>query len=373
MHSNTPVLRAINLSIAVLLLILILGAYWFVWRALPQTAGELTAPVSAPASIVRDSRGVPHITAATWQDALFLQGYATAQDRMWQMDAMRRMAGGELSEVVGEAALESDRETRRLRLPQLAELQEHRLTPEAREIFAAYARGVNYYLETNRGKLPVEFSILRYDPRPWRIRDTVLIGLQMSRRLTTSWREEIRKQHMLAKGDPAKVEFLFPPRLSTDDSPGSNAWAISGAHTADGKPMLANDPHLEYSLPSTWHLVHLKAGDLDVTGATLPGVPAVIIGHNQHIAWGVTNLEFDMQDLYRERVDLQSARYIYRGQAEQAQVERNIVPVKGQKPVEVITVVTRHGPLTVTDQNQGYALQWLNAGIEAPWTSPSWQ
>ncbi len=288
------VLRVINLSIAVLLLLLLVGVYWFVWRALPQTSGEISAPVSAQASIVRDSLGVPHITAATWQDAVFLQGYATAQDRMWQMDAMRRLAAGELSEVIGPATLAADTEARRLRLPQIAEAQEKKLTAEAREIFAAYARGVNYFLETHRENLPVEFSVLGYEPRPWRLRDTILIGLQMTRTLTTSWQEELRKLHMLAKGDAEKVAYLYPPRLATEVSPGSNAWAVSGKHTASGKPLLASDPHLEYAAPSTWYMVHLKAGDLDVTGASLPGVPAVIIGHNKRIAWGITNLEFDM-------------------------------------------------------------------------------
>ncbi|MEO5925749.1 MAG: penicillin acylase family protein [Bryobacteraceae bacterium] len=361
-RARFSVLRAINLSIAVLLLALLIGAYWYVWRALPQTSGEISAPISTQASIVRDSLGVPHITAGSWQDAVFLQGYATAQDRMWQMDAMRRLAAGELSEVVGTAGVASDAEARRLRLPQLAEAQEKKLTGEAREVFAAYARGVNYFLETHRATLPLEFTVLRYEPRPWRPLDTILIGLQMTRTLTTSWQEELRKLHMLAKGDAEKVSYLYPARLATEAAPGSNAWVVSGAHTVSGKPLLANDPHLEFSSPSTWYMVHLKAGDLDVTGATLPGVPTVIIGHNQHIAWGMTNLEFDMQDLYRERIDGQTGRYPYRGQVEQARIERNVVPVKGQKSVDVVTLGTRHGPLFVTDQNQGYSLQTLVAG-----------
>lgn len=367
MSSSTPrarfsLLRVINLSIAVLLLLLLIGAYWFVWRALPQTSGEIAAPISARATIVRDSLGVPHISAGSWQDAVFLQGYATAQDRMWQMDALRRLASGELAEVVGAAAMEADRESRRLRLPQLAEAQEKKLTAEARETFAAYAHGVNYFLETHRATLPVEFSVLRYEPRPWRVRDTILIGLHMTRMLTTSWREELRKLHMLEKGDREKVSYLFPSRLAVEAAPGSNAWVVSGAHTDSGKPLLANDPHLEQSLPSTWYMVHLKAGDLDVTGASLPGVPAVVIGHNQRIAWGMTNLEFDMQDLYGERIDAQTGRYAYRGQVEQARIERNVVPVKGQKAVEVVTIGTRHGPLIVTDRNQSYTLQSLVAG-----------
>lgn len=355
-------LRVINLSIAVLLVGIVAALYWFVWRALPQTAGEITTPVSGTASIVRDSLGVPHVSAPSWQDALFLQGYVIAQDRLWQMDAMRRLASGELSEVVGQAALETDRDTRRLRLPQMAEAQEKKLTPEAREAFGAYARGVNFYLETHRDRLPVEFSILRYEPRPWRIRDTVLIGLHMERMLTTSWQEELRKLHMLAKGDREKVSYLYPPRTGLEVAPGSNGWVIAGTHTASGKPILANDPHLEQSLPSIWYMVHLKADGLNVTGVALPGVPGVIVGHNDRIAWGVTNLEFDMQDLYREQIDLQTGRFAFRGQAEPLQLESTPIAVKGTKSAEVINMITRHGSVIVSDGGQSYALQWLVPG-----------
>ncbi|MEP6961759.1 MAG: penicillin acylase family protein [Acidobacteriota bacterium] len=365
-HSSTPVLRAINLSIAAFLVALLIGAYWFVWRALPETSGEIQAPVAAEASIVRDSLGVPHIQAKSWQDAYFVQGYATAQDRMWQMDALRRLSAGELAEVVGPAATESDRESRRLRLPQLAAAQEQKLTPEAREAFAAYAHGVNYFLETHRNKLPLEFALLRYQPRPWRVRDTILVGLNLSRTLTNSWREELRKLHMLTRGDPAKVAELYPERLGTEAAPGSNAWVISGKHTANGKPILANDPHLEYSFPSLWYMVHLQAPDMDVTGASLPGVPAVIIGHNQRIAWGMTNLEFDMQDLYSERIDINTGRYSFRNQLQQAQVESDLVPVKGEKPSQMVTMVTVHGPLLVSDENRAYTLQWLSSAVATP-------
>ena len=146
------------------------------------------------------------------------------------------------------------------------------------------------------------------------MRDSILAGLQMYRTLTTSWREEIRKLHMLEKGDRAKVEFLFPARTGLGLQPGSNAWAVSGAHTASGKPILANDPHLDFSIPSPWYMVHLGRPDLNVTGVALPGIPAVIIGHNERIAWGVTNLGFDVQDLYREQIDAQTGRYLFSGQ-----------------------------------------------------------
>jgi penicillin G amidase len=353
--------RAINLSIAVLLVVLAGAVYWYVVRPLPETSGELTAPVAANAAISRDALGVPHIEASSWQDAIFLQGYATAQDRMWQMDALRRLAGGELAEVIGKQALTSDEEARRLRLGRIADEAERTIPEADRAAFAAYARGVNFYLETHRGKLPVEFTLLNYDPRPWRVHDSLLIGLYMYRTLTTSWRDEIDKMHMLEKGDRAKVEFLFSTRTGGEVQPGSNAWVISGAHTTTGKPILANDPHLEFSMPSTWYMVHLKAPDLDVTGVALPGVPAVIIGHNRRIAWGATNLQADVQDLYREQIDPQNGRYVFQGQILQAHLERNVIAVKGEKPVELGEWVTRHGPVFLDDEKRQYALQWTAA------------
>jgi len=362
---HTPLLRAINLSIAVLLVALAGAVYWVAWRPLPQTSGEIAAPVSAPATVSRDTLGEPHISAASWEDAIFLQGYVTAQDRMWQMDALRRLAAGELAEVVGPAALNQDQESRRLRLSRIAEAQAKTLTPQTKAVFAAYARGVNYYLETHRTRLPLEFTLLNYSPRPWRMEDTLLAALQMFRMLTTSWPEEIRKLHMLEKGDKQKVEFLYPARTGTEIAPGSNAWAISGAHTASGKPILAGDPHLEWSIPSPWYLVHLKGGDLDVTGASLPGIPAVIVGHNRRVAWSVTNLEFDVQDLYAEQIDLQSGRYQMNGQVRQATLERDWIGVKGQKPIQEDTWITAHGPVFLNDGGHSYALRWTAAEMPA--------
>jgi penicillin G amidase len=356
--STSPLLRAINLSIAVLLVGLLSAVYWFAWRPLPETSGEIAAPISARATIVRDALGVPHIEGARWEDAIFLQGYATAEDRMWQMDALRRLAAGELAEVVGKAALESDEESRRLRLGQIADEADRTMPAADRAVLVEYARGVNYYLETHRGRLPLEFTLLNYDPRPWRVRDSILAGLQMFRTLTTTWREEIQKLHMRERGDAQKVDFLFPARTGVDPQPGSNAWAVSGERSATGKPILANDPHLDFGIPSTWYMVHLRAPGLNVTGVSLPGVPTVIIGHNETVAWGITNLGFDVQDLYRENIDPQTGRYVFKGHLEQARLDREAIAVKGARPIETATWVTRHGPIFLNDENRQYALRW---------------
>jgi len=349
------------MSIAGLLVLGLLALYWIAYRPLAQTSGQIEAPISTRATVVRDALGVPHIAAANWEDAVFLQGFVTAQDRLWQMDALRRLAAGELSELIGPRTLELDREARRLRMRRIAEEQYRTLPAADRAVLAAYARGVNYFIETHRGLLPLEFTLLRYDPRPWHVVDSILCGLQMHRNLTTTWKEELQKQAMLAKGDPAKVNFLFPMWAGTEFQPGSNAWAISGKRTASGKPILANDPHLEFSLPSTWYQVHLQAPGLDVIGVSLPGVPAVIIGHNQRIAWGVTNLGFDVQDLYIEKFDPRSGQYLFRGKVERARLETERILVKGAKPEEFQQWVTRHGPITASEQGRFLALRWSAA------------
>jgi penicillin G amidase len=353
--------KFINLSIAVLLLLLLGVIYWLAYRPLPKTSGQIYAPVSAQATIARDALGVPHIGAGQWEDAIFLQGYTTAQDRLWQMDVLRRLAAGELSEVFGSSTLELDREARRMRIRHIAEEHVRTLPSDDRAVFAAYARGVNYFIETHRNALPLEFTLLGYDPRPWSIADSVLCGLQMYRSLTSTWREQLRKAAMLAGGDPAKVALLYPARAGTEFQPGSNAWVVSGKFTASGKPILANDPHLEWSIPATWYQVHLKAPGLDVTGVSLPGVPGVIIGHNQRIAWGVTNLGFNVQDLYIEKIDPQNGRYLFRGQVEQARSESEWIRVKGARPVEFRQWVTRHGPVAFSENGHYLALQWAAA------------
>jgi penicillin G amidase len=335
------------------------AVYWYGWRPLPETSGQLSAPIAAEARIARDAQGVPHIQAASSDDAIFLEGYAMAQDRLWQMDGMRRRAAGELAEVAGTAALASDEEARRMGLQRIANAQAQFARPEERATLAAFARGVNFFIDTHRNRLPLEFKLLNYDPRPWTVADSWLAGLEMYRTLTSNWRGELLKSRMLASGDRAKVEFLLPAGGSDGSpQPGSNAWVIAGSRSVTGKPILANDPHLEFSLPSPWYLVHLKAPGLDVTGAAIIGLPGVIVGHNDRIAWGVTNLEFDVQDLYREQIDLRTGRYQTSGKEEQARPERDVIVVKRAQPVAIANWVTRHGPILVGDEKAQYTLRW---------------
>jgi penicillin amidase len=354
--------RIVNISIAVIFVLFLATVYWFAIRPLPQTSGEITAPISAAATIQRDARGVPHIEAASWQDAIFLQGYATAQDRLWQMDGLRRYAAGDLAEIAGPAAVPLDQRARALRMREIAEADVARLSAEGRDIMVQYARGVNYFIDTHRGDYSLEFSIPfnSYDPRPWTLTDSMLVGLLMFRDMTDLLADDMARGAILnLAADPVKFHTLFPA-TGISVTPGSNAWAVAGGHTAGGKPMVANDPHLRYTVPGTWHLVHLKAPGLNVSGAALPGVPCVITGHNENIAWGVTNLGADVLDVYSEQIDERSGRYLFKGKVEQATLDPQTITVKGGKPVQLNIWVTRHGPV-FNENGKTYSVRWSAA------------
>lgn len=363
------VLRVLNLLLAVAAVTVVAAAWWFIGRAAPKVSGTLGAGVAAEVIVARDDIGVPHITASSLEDLLFAQGFVTAQDRLWQMDMIRRLSAGDVSEVVGPGGLESDTLARKLRVRRIAEHQARTMPQSEMTLLAAYARGVNHYIEQHRGKWGPEFAILGYQPRPWTPIDTLLCGLQMDLKLTNSWELDLRKARMIAEGDPAKVRRLFPFRSGSEIIPGSNAWAVSGAHTASGLPILAGDPHLEHSLPSPWHLVHLRGPDLNVIGATLPGVPFVLIGHNEHIAWSITSLQFDSMDLYAQRIDLRTGRYSVRGEIIEAAREVELIAVKGARRGEVVNLVTRHGPVFTAHGGAHLALRWA-AADPAPYTFP---
>ncbi len=362
---SSRLVRIFNIGIGLILLLLAWAVYWYAYRPLPQVTGEIQAPVSGAATVKRDARGIPHIEASTWQDAIFLQGYVTAQDRLWQMDVLRRFGAGELAEMFGPQAVTADEESRRMRMRAIAEAETAGLRPQDRAVLVEYARGVNYFINTHQGDYSLEFSLPghAYDPRPWAVTDSLLVGLVMFRDLTDSRKSEIDKGAFLATSvDPLKARTLFPAKQGGSVSPGSNAWAVSGAHTADGKPMVANDPHLSYGIPATWHLIHLKAPGLNVTGAALPGVPCVIAGHNEQIAWGVTNTEVDATDLYLENLNERTGQYVFQNGVEQAQLDREVIGVRGGKPVELSIWVTRHGPVLIERGGRSFTMRWTAAG-----------
>lgn len=323
-------------------------AYWFAWRPLPQETGTLHGPVSKAVRVERDALGVPHIHAETLEDLYFAQGFVTAQDRFWQMESFRRLTAGELAEVAGPAALESDREFRRLRMSRLAEQRARTISGEDRMVLAAYARGVNHYIETHMSRLPLEFTLLQYKPRPWRIEDTLLVGLMMQQSLSNTYKHDLTREAMYEKGDPAKIAQLFPERTGSEHQPGSNAWAVSGAHTQSGQASLANDMHIAWSLPGVWYMAHLNAPGMNVSGVAIPGVPAIVVGRNESIAWGITNLGFDVQDLYVPALS-------------QAVLERDRIAVKGTPGEPFQQLVNAHGPMFNGPGNRPVALRWVAA------------
>ncbi len=341
-------LQSINVAIGIALISLIGAVYWYAWRPLPRESGTVNAPVKAAARIDRDSLGVPRISAASLDDLFFAQGFATAQDRLWQMESFRRLTAGELAEIAGPAALESDREFRRLRLSRLAEYRARTVTGEDRAVLAAYARGVNHFIESHSDRLPLEFTLLRIKPRPWRIEDTILVGLMMQQALGSTYRHDLTREAMYEKGDPARIAQLFPSRTGSEHQPGSNAWAISGVHTRSGKAALANDMHLGWSLPGIWYMAHLTAPGYHAAGVTIPGIPAIVAGRNENIAWGITNLGFDVQDLYAPA-------------SNQAMLERDRIAVRDTPGEPFEQFVNTHGPLFRGPGNKLVALRWAAA------------
>ena len=366
------------------------GLYWRWSRAaLPKLDGHARLRgLAAEVTVRRDALGIPHIHAGSTPDAVRAQGYVTAQDRLWQMDLLRRRAEGELAEAFGEGALRADRDARTLGLGRVAREALSALPPDSRALLEAYAAGVTDYIDAHRDALPLEFRLLRYRPRPWQAADTIAVGKLLALDLAQGWENEAFRATV---GDtlPADVQDLLFPSVFPDDrvlfgrdlpkpagaappaagnedasARGSNNWVVSGAHTATGKPLLANDPHLGLNVPSIWTAVHLTAPDLDVAGVTLPGTPGVILGRNRQVAWGCTNVHDDSADLYVEEFDGYD-RYRVPGGWDTATVREEPIKVRdgplsaGSHTVAHRVRVTRHGPL-VEIRGRLYALQWTS-------------
>jgi penicillin amidase len=394
-----PVLVRIAAGLLLMLLVLSLAVaalcWWWAHAALPEVDGERRlVGLSAPVTVRRDRLGVPHLSAASVSDVFLAQGYVTAQDRLWQMDVLRRRALGELSEAFGPGLLRADREIRTIGLGWSARRELPSLSADARMAIENYAAGVNAYLAEHRDSLPLEFRVLRYEPRPWTAVDTLAIGKLLSYDLAQSWEGEVWRAFLDTRLPADVQDLLYPSRFADDrilfgeDRPalagavtpvdharGSNNLVISGAHTATGKPLLANDPHLALGVPSIWTAVHLTGGDLDVAGVTLPGVPGVLIGRNRRLAWGCTNVHDDSADLYLEEFDPRRPDHYRTPEGwEQATVRSEPIRVRdgalssSWHTVEHQVRHTRHGPL-VEIRGRLYALRWTalseTGGFEA--------
>ena len=418
--------RRILLWLVLAMLLILAGAlayaYYVAHSALPQLDGRLqVGGLSAPVTVTRDGHGVPTIEAASLEDLFFAQGYVTAQDRLWQMDVMRRFGSGELSEILGADTLKLDREQRILGLRASAKKAMEMAGARDRGFFEAYARGVNAFIGTHGNSLPIEFRILRYRPTPWMAEDSLVIADSMVKDLNFHYfYDALAREKILAKLGPELTGDLFvnrswhdrPPTVmredlsepdsnagdsddeEDDDSPdnsvtqnkvpsvapeaslvdglpvnGSNDWVVSGAHTVTGKPLLSNDMHLGHQMPNLWYEAHLHSGTLDVAGVTLPGMPYVIVGHNQRIAWGFTNVGPTVTDVYIENFNPQGAYQTPSGWV-QPEHRAEVIHVKGQPDVNVDVKITRHGPV-ITDivpgETRPLALRWtLYDGLHIP-------
>ncbi len=412
-----PLLLRIAAGLALSLMVVALvaalgGAAWLknAMRAqLPTLDGELKLPgLSAPVLVRRDAHGIPHIQAATLPDLMEAQGFVVAQDRLWQMDMARRFAAGELAELLGPGVVEHDKVQRTLEIRPTAEHLTATMPADQKLLFEAFARGVNAFIATHKDNLPAEFRLLDYTPRPWQPVDSWLVALNMVSRLDTLYPWKLERERVVARLGPTLAAQLYPsttwrdhpptqsipdltapqqdiPQVPLDESqssledllrlrqilklgssrcdgcqPGSNEWAVSGARTASGKPLLSNDMHLEHSIPDIWHEEDLQAGDFHVSGVTTPGIPFIIEGHNQHISWGFTTLNGDVQDVYVEKTNGHGEYWAGKGWR-QPEHDLEHIHVRFGKDVLLDVQTTDHGPVITPlfpHETRMLALKW---------------
>ncbi len=383
----------------VLLVVLAAGGLYAAWvlPARPVYEGVQTvAGLHGPVTIARDAAGIPHIQAQDAHDVFFAQGYVHAQDRLWAMISARRAAAGRLSEIIGPRGLDNDRFMRTLGLVQAAQADWEVLGPEDRALLEAYAAGVNAFMAQQAPHWPLEFKILGFEPEPWTPQDSLLYAKLVAWGLSNNYQEEVhlaRLQTLLPWDDLLTLLPAYPGPFVIPDAnrtagdaavarglgqltrrvaavnpwawpdQGSNAWVVGGSHTASGAPLLAGDPHQRLTMPPLWYEVglHTADGQYDVVGASLPGLPGVLIGHNASIAWAVTNARPDVQDLFIETLNAEGTAYRFQGQWRPLTVREEVIRVKGQEPVVLQVRATHHGPLVsdlLPDADASWALRW---------------
>ena len=364
----------------------------------PDMEGKHELAVKRPVRIERDSWGIPHISAEDELDLFFGYGFAMAQDRLFQLDYLRRKGQGRLAEILGPQGTESDLLVRTVGLPGIAAEEESRLPEEVARRLQAFSDGINAWMERSRASLPIEFDLLDYEPEPWSPAGSLAIQVEFQWYLTGRFPVIVIPE--LAKGrlpDPAlyraflqgesdEESILHPgdyaarPRQSAADpaagpsggdpceGEGSNNWVIAGSRTRSGKPLLASDPHIAFAAVSCWYGVHLRSPSLRVAGTGYAGVPAVMIGRNQRVAWGVTNNICSQRDLYREKTDPgHPGCFLYDGNWEPARERTEEIPVKGAPPLTLKVRHSRNGPIvdsvlpSLAKDTGPVSLRWLGA------------
>jgi penicillin G amidase len=392
--------RRLALVLVLLLVIAAAAAWLYARQTLPQTDGTLRlAGPRAEIRIERDVDGIPTIKAGSLEDAVFGLGFVHAQDRLWQLETHRRIGSGRLAEAFGEAALDNDRFLRALGVKRAAAAQWAQASPQAKAVLTAYADGVNASVRDAMKARPPEFVLLGVTPEPWTPQDSMAWAIMMAWDLGGNWSTELLRMRLALKLPVARVDELIPPYpgekpLATADyaalfrelrvdgklgqqalaaAPesgvegiGSNNWVVAGSHTTTGKPLLGNDPHLKLSAPALWYLARMEAPGVKVAGATMPGLPGVVLGQNEHVAWGFTNTGPDVQDLYLERIKPDDASQ-YQTPAGWARFETfdEVIKVKGKPDVTLTVRATRHGPV-ISDAGR------VAEGLTGPAAKPSY-
>jgi len=372
-------------ALAVGLLLLLGGGWLYLLSSLPETEGvRRLAGIDAEVSIARDDNGIPHISAESMADATFALGYLHAQERLWQMEMNRRIAAGRLSEFAGAATVEADKYLRTLSLYDRARRSWRHQSRETQALLRAYADGINAFLEDRSGALPPEFLLAGIDPAPWTPIDSLGWIKMMALDLGGNMRSELARLDLRSILDAEQVGDFLPPYPGDAPLPlpdldelydglpiegitaaaqtalgglpdtvrrASNNWALSGARTESGKPLVANDPHLGLTAPSLWYLAHLEIGGRDLAGYTFPGAPFLVLGHNGHVAWAFTNFPADVQDLYLEKVIRGGEAYLTPQGPRRFVTREEEIAVDGAEPVSFTVRETRHGPV-ISDVNE---------------------
>ena len=358
-----------------LMLVVAGGSFLYLRSSLPQLDGSIAVRgLTGEMRIARDTDGVPLIVAGNDADAVFGLGFAHAQDRLFQMELQRRYGAGRLAEIFGPQAVAVDRQMRVLGLYRSAEAELPLLSPAVRRSFDAYAAGVNAFLAARRGALPPEFLLLRFQPEPWHPADSLVWGKLMDLELAGNYRGELLRARLartLSSDDLAALYPEYPrgaPTTLAELTPlyrqlpldrlyaelptivglhyASNNWVVDGGHSDSGKPVLANDPHLAFGAPGFWYLARLRTPDGEIAGGTVAGTPLVVIGHNDHIAWGFTTTGSDVEDLFIERLDpADPARYLTPDGSAAFTTREERIAVRDAAAVAMTVRATRHGPV----------------------------
>ncbi|UCC38652.1 MAG: penicillin acylase family protein [Candidatus Aminicenantes bacterium] len=352
---------------AILLIFFLIGFFLFFFiyirKSIPNVDGEVSLEdLTADVRIITDTWGVPHIFAQNENDLFFACGFVHARERMWQMELSRRAGLGRLSEIFGKETLERDMFARNLGLKEAASKDLEMLSSKMKDLLISYSQGVNSWINSRRFNWPPEFLFLRYRPEQWSIMDSLIIKELMALLLCGDYVSEFMRAKLVKKlGTERALQILEDgieiPSFQIEDLTldgllhvpgfqGSNNWVLAGNRTESGKPLLANDPHLEISLPPVWYEIHLHCPTLNAVGVTIPGVPLVIIGHNGSIAWGITNSCADVQDLYIERLNSSKDMYLDKDGWKPLLKSEQMIWIKGEKRPETIEIGwTAHGPL----------------------------